>query len=52
MNVHLIAEIKITDDGWVAESATEVHKLVEKTGGRYRRILTAIQRLRAPPALT
>ncbi len=32
MNVHLIAEIKIPGDGWVAESATEVHKLVDKDG--------------------
>lgn len=35
MSVYLIADIKITDDGWVSEYATHVHKLVEKHGGRY-----------------
>lgn len=35
MSVYLIAEIKVTDDGWVPEYATHVHTLVEKHGGRY-----------------
>jgi len=35
MSVYLIAEIKITDDGWVPEYAANVHNLVEKNGGRY-----------------
>ena len=35
MSVYLIADIKITDDGWVPEYATHVHKLVETHGGRY-----------------
>ena len=35
MTVYLIADIKITNDGWVPEYATEVHKLVERHGGRY-----------------
>lgn len=35
MSVYLIAEIKITNDGWVPEYAANVHKLVEKHGGRY-----------------
>jgi uncharacterized protein (DUF1330 family) len=35
MTVYLIADIKVTDDGWVSEYATNVHKLVEKHGGRY-----------------
>jgi len=35
MSVYLIAEIKITNDGWVPEYASNVHKLVEKHGGRY-----------------
>lgn len=35
MSVYLIADIKVTDDGWVPEYAAEVHKLVEKHGGRY-----------------
>ena len=35
MTVYLIADIKVTNDGWVPEYATNVHKLVEKYGGRY-----------------
>lgn len=35
MSVYLIADIKVTDDGWVPEYATNVHNLVEKHGGRY-----------------
>lgn len=35
MSVYLIADITITDDGWVPEYATNVHKLVEKHGGTY-----------------
>ena len=35
MSVYLIADIKILEDGWVPEYATNVHDLVEKHGGRY-----------------
>ena len=35
MSVYLIADIKITNDRWVPEYASNVHKLVEKHGGRY-----------------
>lgn len=35
MTVFLIADIKVTNDGWVPEYAPHVHKLVEKHGGRY-----------------
>ena len=35
MSVFLIADIKVTDDGWVPEYATNVHNLVEKHGGKY-----------------
>jgi uncharacterized protein (DUF1330 family) len=35
MSVYLIADVKVTDDGWVPEYAANVHKLVEKHGGRY-----------------
>ncbi len=35
MSVYLIADIKVTDDAWVPSYATNVHKLVEKHGGRY-----------------
>lgn len=35
MSVYLIADIKVTDDSWVPDYAANVHKLVEKHGGRY-----------------
>lgn len=35
MTVYLIADIKVTDDGWVPSYAAEVHKIVEAHGGRY-----------------
>jgi uncharacterized protein (DUF1330 family) len=35
MTVYLIADIKITNDGWVPEYATSVHHLVHRHGGRY-----------------
>ena len=35
MSVYLIADILVTDDGWVPEYATNVHHLVERHGGRY-----------------
>ena len=35
MAVFLIADIKVTDDGWVPEYAGNVHKIVEKHGGKY-----------------
>jgi uncharacterized protein (DUF1330 family) len=35
MSVYLIADIKVTDDAWVPDYATHVHKIVEKHGGRY-----------------
>jgi uncharacterized protein (DUF1330 family) len=35
MSIYLIADIKVTDDSWVADYAGNVHRLVEKHGGRY-----------------
>ena len=35
MSVFLIADIKVTDDGWIPEYAGNVHKIVEKHGGKY-----------------
>jgi len=35
MSVFLVADIKISNDAWVPEYANNVHKLVEKQGGRY-----------------
>jgi uncharacterized protein (DUF1330 family) len=35
MTAFLIADIKVTDDGWVPAYATYVHELVHKHGGKY-----------------
>lgn len=35
MSAYLIADIKVTNDGWVPEYATSVHELVHKHGGKY-----------------
>lgn len=35
MTVYMIADIKVTNDGWVPEYAASVHKLVHKHGGKY-----------------
>ena len=35
MSVFLIADIKITNDAWVPGYAANVHKFVERQGGKY-----------------
>lgn len=35
MSVYLIADITVTNDSWIPDYAANVHKLVEKHGGRY-----------------
>jgi uncharacterized protein (DUF1330 family) len=35
MKSYLIADIKVTDAGWIPEYAASVHELVHKHGGRY-----------------
>jgi uncharacterized protein (DUF1330 family) len=35
MTIYLIADIKVTDATWVPGYAANVHKLVEKHGGKY-----------------
>ncbi len=34
MSVYLIAEVKVTDESWIPDYAANVHKVVEKHGGR------------------
>jgi uncharacterized protein (DUF1330 family) len=34
MTVYLIADIKVTDNGWIPDAAS-VHELVHKHGGKY-----------------
>ena len=35
MTVYVIADIKVTDDGWIPDYAASVHELVHKHGGKY-----------------
>ena len=35
MTVYMIADIKVTNDGWVPEYAAGAHHLVHKHGGKY-----------------
>ena len=35
MSAYLIADIKVTNDGWVPGYAASVHDLVAKHGGKY-----------------
>ena len=35
MTVHLIADVKVTDDEWVPSYAASVHDIVLKHGGKY-----------------
>ncbi len=35
MTAYVIADIKVTNDGWVAEYAASVHQFVHKHGGKY-----------------
>ena len=35
MSVYVIADVKVTDDGWVPEYAAAVHDIVHKHGGKY-----------------
>ena len=35
MTVYVIADIKVTDEGWIPAYAASVHELVHKHGGKY-----------------
>ena len=35
MTVYVIADIRVTDDGWIPAYAASVHELVHKHGGKY-----------------
>ena len=35
MAVYLIADVKVTDDAWIPDYATNVHDIVHKHGGKY-----------------
>ena len=35
MTVYVIADVKVTDDGWVPAYAASVHDIVHKHGGKY-----------------
>ncbi|MTH79519.1 DUF1330 domain-containing protein [Paracoccus aestuariivivens] len=48
MTVFLIAEIKVTDDGWVPEYAARVHEIAERHSGRYLSRTANIETLEGP----
>ncbi|ACC79244.1 DUF1330 domain-containing protein [Nostoc punctiforme] len=35
MAVYLIADVKVTDDAWISDYATNVHDIVHNHGGKY-----------------
>ena len=35
MAVYVIAEIEVTDEGWIPEYAAKAHEIVHKHGGKY-----------------
>ena len=35
MAAYLIANVKVTDDGWIPDYAAKVHDIVHKHGGKY-----------------
>ena len=35
MTVYVLADVKVTDDGWVPDYAANVHDIVHKHGGKY-----------------
>ena len=35
MTVYVIADVKVTDEGWIPEYATSVHDIVHRHGGKY-----------------
>ncbi|GGJ41157.1 DUF1330 domain-containing protein [Neoroseomonas lacus] len=49
MSVYLIADIKVTDGAWVPDYATQVHKIIERHGGRYLSRSGNIRTLEGPP---
>lgn len=49
MSVYLIADIKVTDGAWVPGYAAEVHKIIERHGGRYLSRSGNIRTLEGPP---
>lgn len=52
MTVYMIADIKVTDDGWVPEYAASVHDLVHKHGGKYLSRSGNVKTLEGKPLAT
>lgn len=45
MKYYCVAELDVTDQGWVAEYVREVTRLVERNGGRYLARTPKVERL-------
>ncbi len=52
MPVYVIADIKVTDDGWVPGYAAAVHDIVHRHGGRYLSRSGNVQVLEGTPLET
>lgn len=52
MTVYVIADIKVTDAGWVPAYAASVHDLVHKHGGRYLSRSGNVKTLEGQPLTT
>ena len=49
MTAYLIADIKVTNDGWVPDYAAKVHELVHQHGGKYLSRSGRVQTLEGTP---
>jgi len=52
MTVYVIADIKVTDDGWVPAYAASVHDIVHKHGGKYLSRSGNVKTLEGKPLAT
>ena len=52
MTVYVIADIKVTDDGWIPAYAASVHELVHKHGGKYLSRSGNVKTLEGKPLAT
>ncbi len=52
MTVYVIAEIEVTDEGWIPDYAAKAHEIVHKHGGKYLSRSANIEILEGSPPPT
>lgn len=52
MTVYVIADVQVTDEGWIPEYAQKVHDIVHKHGGKYLSRSANIEVLEGEPLPT